>query len=205
MSRSKLMTWLWSMLAVSAFAAAPSLLLAQLNDDVGVKTGPMPTITGKRGKITEAINGDIGAVFDLGSGITMLFPKGLPVGRSRLVTLQKARGRMPTKLIDGFKPEGPALDFSGAFNTSGSPMVLAVPSKSNPARGSRKLVLAMEIGTFCEGENKKFKLKGGLCSGFDLHEAKYDAAGKRLVANLSSTGGLRMQFGTVPESSGDEE
>jgi hypothetical protein len=57
----------------------------------------------------------------------------------------------------------------------------------------------MEIGTFCDGENKAHKLKNGLCSGFELHDAEYDAAGKRMLANLASTGGMRMQFGTVPE------
>ena len=57
----------------------------------------MPTFTGK-GKITEAINGKVGAIFDLGAGITITFPKGLPVGESRLVTLQKGKA-LPGKLV----------------------------------------------------------------------------------------------------------
>jgi hypothetical protein len=205
MSRVNLMTWPLVLTALVASVAAAPALHAQLNDDVGAKTGPMPTFSGK-GKVTEAINSDTGALFDIGGGVTMLFPKGLPVGRSRLVTLQKARGRLPTKLIAGFTPVGPALDFSGAFNTSGKPMVLAYSTKKNPIKRGHKLVVAMEVGTFCEKENKAFKLKGGLCSGFELQDAEYDDNGKRLVGNLRSTGGLRMQFGTVPEAEagGDE-
>jgi hypothetical protein len=203
MPRVKLMTWPVVLAALIASLAAVPALQAQLNDDVGAKTGPMPTFTGK-GKVTEAINMDTGAIFDIGGGITLMFPKGLPVGRSRLVTLQKARGRLPTKLIAGFKPVGPALDFTGAFNTSGKPMVLSIPSKPNPIKRGQKLVVAMEVGTFCEKENKAFKLKGGLCSGFELQDAEYDDGNKRLLANLRSTGGLRMQFGTVPEAGGEE-
>jgi hypothetical protein len=194
MARTKQRTW-WVLGAVLAVAPA---LHAQSIMTEEPKKGPMPTFTGK-GKVTEAINGDLGAVFDIGGGVTMLFPKGLPVGRSRLVTLQKARGRLPTKLIAKFKPIGPALDFSGAFNTSGKPMVLAIPANSDPARNGQKLVLAMEVGTFCEKENKAFKLKNGLCTGFEQHDAEYDPEGKRVVANLRSTGGLRMQFGTISE------
>ena len=189
----------WFLGAVLAAAAAPALQAQSIMTEDAPKKGPMPTFTGK-GKVTEAINGDLGAIFDLGGGVTMMFPKGLPVGRSRLVTLQKAHGRLPTQLIAKFKPVGPALDFSGAFNTSGKPMVLAVPAKTDPARGGQKLVLAMEVGTFCEKANKAFKLKNGLCTGFEQHDAEFDPEGKRLVANLRSTGGLRMQFGTVPEA-----
>ncbi len=203
MPRVKLMTWPVVLAALIASLAAVPALQAQLHDDVGAKTGPMPTFSGK-GKVTEAINMDTGAIFDIGGGITLMFPKGLPVGRSRLVTLQKARGRLPTKLIAGFKPVGPALDFTGAFNTSGKPMVLSIPAKPNPIKRGQKLVVAMEVGTFCEKENKAFKLKGGLCSGFELQDAEYDDANKRLVANLRSTGGLRMQFGTVPEGGAEE-
>jgi hypothetical protein len=205
MPRVELMTW-WRMLTVLiATLAATPVLQAQLFDEEKPKgDGSMPTFSGK-GKVTEAINSDTGAIFDIGGGVTLMFPKGLPVGRSRLVTLQKARGGVPTRLIAGFKPVGPALEFTGAFNTSGKPIVLALSTKQNPTKRGQKLVVAMEVGTFCEQENKAFKLKSGLCSGFELHDAEYDAADKRLLAKLRSTGGLRMQFGLVPETSeGDE-
>lgn len=204
MPRVKLMTWPLLLTALLAVLAAVPSLQAQsksiFEDEKPKGDGSMPTFSGK-GKVTEAINSDLGAVFDIGGGITLMFPKGLPVGRSRLVTLQKARGRLPTKLVDGFKPLGPALDFSGAFNTSGKPIVLSVPQRSNPIKRGQKLVVAMEVGTFCEKENKAFKLKNGLCSGFELHDAEYDDGSKRMLAKLRSTGGLRMQFGLVPEAS----
>jgi hypothetical protein len=164
---------------------------------------PMPTFTGK-GKVTDAINGKLGAVFDLGAGITMTFPRGLPVGESRLVTLQKGRA-LPGKLVHAkFRGVGPVLDFSGAFTTARSPIVLAVPSAKEPTARGMKLIIAMEIGTFCEGANKTHKLKNGLCSGFELHEAEYEAESKRVVAKLGSTGGMRMQFGLVPEDGAEK-
>lgn len=156
-----------------------------------------PTFTGK-GKVTEAVNTDTGAIFDVGSGVTMAFPRGLPVGRSRIVTLQVAKTSLPAKLIAGFKPLGPTLAFNGALGTADKPIVLSWATPRAPAVANRKLVVAMEVGTFCEGANKAFSVPGGLCSGFDLVDARYDTASKRLMAELRSTGGLRMQFGSVP-------
>jgi hypothetical protein len=158
----------------------------------------MPTVAGKGGKITDTINGDTGAVWDLGGGVTMTFPKGLPVGRSRLVTLKKGSGLPGAVVHPKWKAIGPALDFSGAFNTSGKPILLTLDAKSDPAKTGLKIVVAMEVGSFCEGKNKAFKLKNGLCSGFELHDAEYDFGEHKLVAKLRSTGGLRMQFGLVP-------
>jgi hypothetical protein len=207
MPRAKLMTFTLLCSALIATLVAPSLFAQEKSifaDEKQKGDGSMPTFSGK-GKVTEAINADVGAVFDIGGGITLMFPKGLPVGRSRLVTLQKARGGLPTKLIaGGFKPVGPALDFTGAFNTSGKPMVLSIPQRSNPIKRGQKLVVAMEVGTFCEKQNKAFKLKNGLCSGFELHDAEFDDGGKRLLAKLRSTGGLRMQFGVVSEGDAAE-
>lgn len=179
-----------------ALALAPTLYAQE--------EGAMPTFSGK-GKVTDAINSKLGAIFDIGGGVTMVFPKGLPVGESRLVTLQKARKSLPSKLVaPKFRGVGPTLDFNGAFNTSRKPIVLSVPAKKNPAGRGTRLVLAMEIGTFCEGPNKAFKVGAGLCSGFELQDdVHYDEAAGRLVARLRSTGGLRMQFGTVPEDNGE--
>src|SRR5262245_25568443 len=85
--------------------------------------GGMPTYTGK-GSITQALNTDTGAVLDIGTGITMLFPKGLPVGRSRLVTLKKATKKIaPAQVQKGFAPLGTPLDFSTPISAGGgSPM-----------------------------------------------------------------------------------
>jgi hypothetical protein len=160
----------------------------------------MPTFTGK-GSITQAINTDTGALFDLGGGVTMVFPKGLPVGRSRLVTLKKAtKAITPSAVQKGFSPLGMPLDFSTPISAGGTPMEVAVAVKTDPRKAGRKLVLAMEIGTLCNETNKHNKLKNGLCSGWEFVEADYDASGHRLVAKLQSTGGLRMVFGLLPES-----
>jgi hypothetical protein len=161
----------------------------------------MPTFTGK-GSITQAINTDTGALFDLGSGVTMLFPKGLPVGRSRLVTLKKATKSINASAVQkGFTPLGMPLDFSTPISAGGgTPMEVAVAVKSDPRKAGRKLVLAMEVGTLCNATNKNAKLQNGLCSGWELVDANYDDAGHRVVAKLQSTGGLRMVFGLVPES-----
>jgi hypothetical protein len=159
---------------------------------------PMPTVEGKGGKITDTINGDTGAVWNLGSGVSMTFPKGLPVGRSRLVTLKKG-ANLPGSLVHPkWKALGPTLDFSGAFNTSGKPILLTLDAKSDPSKSGQKIVVAMEVGSFCEAKNKAHKLKDGLCSGFELHDAEYDFGEHKVVAKLRSTGGLRMQFGLVP-------
>lgn len=162
--------------------------------------GGIPTFTGK-GTVTQALNTDTGAIFDLGGGITMMFPKGLPVGRSRLVTLKKATKKIaPAQVGKGFSPLGTALDFSTPISAGGgSPMEVAVAVKNDPRKAGTKLVLAMEVGTLCNDTNKSAKLKGGLCSGWEFVDASYDGTGRRLVAKLQSTGGLRMTFGLMPE------
>lgn len=193
MTRSKLG---WSVIAVVLCAAA--VLHAQDEPAAAPPGTPMPTFKGN-GKVTDAINMDTGAIFDIGGGFTMMFPKGLPVGRSRLVTLQRAKS-LPGNLVHAkWKPLGPAVDFSGAFNTSGKPIVVAWAMRQDPVKRGLKLVIAVEVGSFCEGPNKAFKLKGGLCSGFELHDAEYDDGGRRVVANLRATAALRMQFGLVPD------
>ena len=169
---------------------------AALAQDSGI-----PTFTGN-GSVTQAINTDTGAVLDIGAGITMLFPKGIPVGRSRLVTLKKATKKIaPAQVQKGFSPLGTALDFSTPISAGGGkPIEVAVAVKNDPRKGGMKLVLAMEVGTLCNETNKSAKLKGGLCSGWELVDAEYDGAGRRLVAKVQSTGGMRMTFGLVPEA-----
>lgn len=162
--------------------------------------GGLPTFTGN-GSVTQALNTDTGALFDLGSGITMKFPKGLPVGRSRLVTLKKAAKRpSPAQIKKGFAPLGTPVEFSTPIAAGGGdPMELAVGVKNDPRKPGQRLVLAMEIGTLCNDTNKSTKMKNGLCSGWEFYDAEYDGTGRRLVAKLQSTGGLRMVFGLMPE------
>jgi len=179
------------------FWAALGICVALTHVALAQDSGP-PTFAGN-GTVTQALNTDTGALFDLGSGITMLFPKGLPVGRSRLVTLKKA-AKKPTgaQVHKGFSPLGTPVDFSTPIAAGGGkPMVFAVAVKNDPRKAGQRLVLAMEVGTLCNDDNKKFKLKNGLCSGWELIDAEYDGTGRRLVAELQSTGGLRMVFGLV--------
>jgi hypothetical protein len=183
-------TWFW---VVIVTALAPAV--GAEDTDTG-----SPTFTGK-GSITQAIDGEKGAIFDIGSGITMTFPKGLPVGRSRLVTLKKAAKKPSGAQVQkGFTPIGTAVDFSTPIAAGSAPMVLAMSQKSDPRKkSSERLVLAMEIGTLCNDQNKSTKQKNGLCSGWELVDADYESAGQRLVARLQSTGGLRLVFGLMSE------
>jgi hypothetical protein len=175
-----------------------SISLALTHGALAQEGGGLPTFTGN-GSVTQALNTDTGALFDLGSGITMMFPKGLPVGRSRLVTLKKATKKpSASEIKKGFAPLGVPLDFSTPLSAGGKAMEVAIAVKNDPRKPGHKLVLAMEIGTLCD-EKHKSKLKNGLCSGWEFSEAEYDGTGRRLVAKLQSTGGLRMVFGLLPD------
>ena len=157
----------------------------------------MPRFTGN-GAITQAINGEVGAILDIGGGLTMTFPKGIPVGRSRLVTFKKAAKKPAGAQVQkGFTPLGTPLEFNMPVSAGGAPIVVAMPMKADPRKKSERLVLAMEVGTLCNDQNKATKGKNGLCSGWELVDAEFDSAGGQLVAKLQSTGGMRMTFGTV--------
>jgi hypothetical protein len=178
-----------------------ALILVALNQAaLAQEGGGLPTFTGN-GSITQALNTDTGALFDLGSGITMMFPKGLPVGRSRLVTLKKSTKRPnANQITKGFAPLGTPVEFSTPIAAGGgSPMEFAVAVKNDPRKPGQRLVLAMEIGTLCNDTNKSTKMKNGLCAGWEFHDAEYDGTGRRLVAKLQSTGGMRMVFGLMPD------
>lgn len=157
----------------------------------------MPRFTGN-GAVTQAINGDVGAILDIGGGLTMTFPKGIPVGRSRLVTFKKAAKKPAGPQVQkGFTPLGTALEFNMPVSAGSAPIVVAMPMKTDPRKKSERLVLAMEVGTLCNDSNKATKGKNGLCSGWELVDAEYDAAGGQVLAKLQSTGGMRLTFGIV--------
>jgi hypothetical protein len=162
------------------------------------KGDEMPRYTGK-GSITQAINGDVGAILDIGGGVTMTFPKGIPVGRSRLVTMKSAAKPNGPQVHKGFAPLGTAVEFNTPVSAGRAPIVVAQALKKDPSKKGSRIVLAMEVGTLCNDDNKKYKLKNGLCSGWEILEASYDAAGAQLIAKLQSTGGLRLVFGLLAE------
>lgn len=159
----------------------------------------MPRYSGN-GSITQAINGDVGAILDIGGGLTMTFPKGIPVGRSRLVTFKKA-AKKPTgaQVQKGFTPIGTPMEFNMPVSAGSAPIVVAMAAKSDPRKKGEKLVLAMEVGTLCNDQNKATKGKNGLCSGWELVDADYDSGAQQVVAKLQSTGGLRLVFGLMSE------
>lgn len=162
------------------------------------KAEAMPVYKDARA-IEETLNTDTGAEFQLGKDILMRFPVGLPVGRSRLVVLKHGKAVSPKQIAEGFSPLGPALEFNGALATSDRPIEVVWTTKKDPSKAGKKLVLAMEIGTFCDDHNKKFKLKSGLCSGWELVEARFDPTTNTVRADLNSTGGMRLQFGLASE------
>lgn len=159
----------------------------------------MPRFSGN-GSVTQAINGDVGAVLDIGSGLTMTFPKGIPVGRSRLVTFKKAAKKPSGAQVQkGFTPIGTPMEFNMPISAGSAPIVVSMASKADPRKKGERLVLAMEIGTLCNAENKATKGKNGLCSGWELTDAEFDSTAGAVSAKLQSTGGMRMVFGLVSE------
>ncbi len=160
----------------------------------------MPTHTGK-GKVTEAVDTKKGAIFDIGRGITILLPRGLPVGSSRVLTLKKSGKRpRPGQIHKKFQRLGETVVFTGTLATAGKPIVFAISMQKDPSKRGKKLVLAVEEAGLCTKENKKYRMGKGLCSTWRLVDAEYDASGRRVVAKLTATGGHRMQFGWIPES-----
>jgi hypothetical protein len=160
----------------------------------------LPKFTGN-GSVAQSIDGDLGASFDIGSGITMTFPKGTPVGHMRLLTLKKASKKPTGSQVEaGFTPIGTPLDFNPPISAGSSPIILTMTQKADPRKKAEKIVLAVEIGTLCNAENKATKQKNGLCSGWELIDADYESAAQRLVARLQSTGGMRLVFGVLAAS-----
>ena len=132
---------------------------AEGDDEAAKKPEEMPRFTGN-GSVTQAINGDLGAILDIGGGQTMIFPKGVPVGRSRLVTLKKAAKPSGAQVHKGFTPIGNAIEFNTPVSAGQSPIIVVQPLKKDPSKKGARLVLAMEIGTLCNDDNKKYKQIG---------------------------------------------
>jgi hypothetical protein len=189
-------------LVLAVLLVVPLALAAQDDEEARKPaSGGMQTYSGK-GKVTKAVDSDVGAIFDIGGGITLLFPKGLPVGHSRLMTLKFGGKRpAPSQIHKKFKPQGKTLSLDAALNAGRTPLVLAMSAKKAPRKPGYKLVLAVEEAGFCDDANKRYKIgKSGLCSTWRTVDTEYDSMGERVVAKLYSTGGLRLQFGWIPES-----
>ncbi len=156
-----------------------------------------PTYSGDR-EVSELVDADIGAVFELGSGFMMTFPKGIDV--SGVYTLKTTRDRPKSSQIHSdFARHGSTLFFDGALSASTDPIVVGFSLQREPRRAGLKFVLAVEKEGECEGANAKYELESGMCSHWMVVDTEYDDAAKYMVAKLKNTGGFRLQFGWMPE------
>jgi len=195
--------------ALTLLLGLPAMLLAQEPTDDAEVTGEaeatgeadptaMPTHTGG-GSVTEAVDSDRGAIFDIGGGITMLLPRGLPIGHSRLLTLRKDnKAPKPADVASGFQRHGQTVRFDGALNASNSPIELALAMKKAPEKRGFRFVLAMEVAGLCDDSNRHNRISQLLCSTWEIVDASYEDG--RAVAHLGRTGGYRLQFGWIPVS-----
>jgi hypothetical protein len=156
-----------------------------------------PTYSGDR-EVSELVDAKVGAVFEIASGFTMTFPKGIDV--SGVFTLKTTRDRPKSSQIHSdFTRHGSTLFFDGALTATGEPIVVGFSLQREPRREGLKFVLAVEEEAECEGANAKYKLESGMCSHWTVVDTEYDEAAKCMVAKLKNTGGFRLQFGWMPE------
>jgi hypothetical protein len=155
-----------------------------------------PPVTTGRNEAT-AVVGPRGMTFELRNGTRLVIPAGLPTGAGRRINFREARGRLAAASIaEGFTRIGPVLDFDGALNATSSPIVVSIRQPRDPARAGRRLVLAMEQATICREGLEPWPGAAGLCAGWELLDARWEEG--RLSANLTTPGGRRLVFGSVP-------
>lgn len=197
---------LW-MTLFSLLLAAPSALLAQDDEADAGATNAMPTHSGRSS--VEAAIGQRGAILELTrdrARPTLTLPPGLPIGGSRMLTFSIHRQRpRPSQIHPRFVRFGPTLHFSSAIDASRQPLTVSLRIRTQPVRRGMKLILAWEQPGFCDESNQAYSLGNGLCSTWQVVDATWDASTQLVRARLETTGGLRLQFGWVPEDSGTEE
>lgn len=157
-------------------------------------TGP-PTTTGRTE--ASAVVGTRGMTFELRSGARIVIPPGLPTGAGRRINFAEARGRLDSgSVAEGFTRIGAVLSFDGALNATSSPIVVSIRQPRDPGREGRRLVLAMEQPTICREGLEPWPGAAGLCAGWELLDARWEDG--RLSASLTTPGGRRLVFGSVP-------
>lgn len=157
-----------------------------------------PPSTSGRSEAT-AVVGPRGMTFDLRSGARIVIPPNLPTGAGRRINFSEPRGRLDVGTIaEGFTRIGAVMFFDGALNATSSPIVVSIRQPRDPAREGRRLVLAMEQPTICREGLEPWPGGSGLCAGWELLDATYDATERRLSASMATPGGHRLVFGSVP-------
>lgn len=160
-------------------------------------TGP-PMASG-RTDVT-AVVGTRGMTFELRSHAQVFIPAGLPTGAGRSITFAEVRTRVDNATVaPGFNRLGALMSFNGALNATSNPVVISIRQPSNPLRDDRRVVLAMEQPSICREGLPPLEGAGGLCSGWELIDARY--ADGRLSASMTTPGGHRLMFGWVPRAS----
>ena len=155
------------------------------------------SITG-RAEATGAV-GQAGATFELHSKARLVVPPGLPIGTARRMRFAEERASfVPGHVAEGFRRLGPILTFDGAINATRTPVIVSIRQPSDPTRPNLRVVLAMEQPTICRPGLDPVPHMANLCSSWELLDTRYDAAERRLSAELRTPGGYRLVFGTIP-------
>jgi hypothetical protein len=191
-----------SLLSLCLLLALPLAVGSAQEEEEGAGTeeaapeGPLTT-TGRTE--ASAVVGPRGMIFELRSGARAAIPAGLPTGAGRRIRFAEAGGRLDVGSIsEGFTRIGSALSFDAALNATSNPILVSVRHPRDPGREGRRLVLAMEQPTICREGLEPWPGAAGLCAGWELIDARWDAAEQRLVASLTTPGGRRLVFGSVP-------
>jgi hypothetical protein len=195
------------------FAAVPLGRFARAQDDEEEEATPAeatpaepaepagPPMASGRTEVT-AVVGPRGMTFELRSHAQVFIPAGLPTGAGRSITFAEVRGRIDNATVaPGFNRLGTLMSFNGALNATSNPVVVSIRQPSNPLRDDRRVVLAMEQPSICREGLTPLEGAGGLCSGWELLDARYDEGDRRLSASMTTPGGHRLMFGWVPRTS----
>lgn len=209
MQRS-LLRWVLASLLLS-FAATALVASAQDgNEEDEEEAAPAappapagPQTTTGRNEVSAVID-RTGRILELHSKARIFIPPNLPVANRR-VRFAESRDRVPpSQIAAGFVRIGPLLSFDGAIDATSAPVVLSIRQPRDPARRGSRLVLAMEGPSICrEGSPPLPGASAGICSGWELLPATWNATEQRLSAEMRTPGGYRLAFGTVPCAADD--
>ena len=193
MKHARLARTLWlSLVGALALPALVSLSAAPAHGQDDDAAGPSdeampeppPPVTSGRGAL-EAVVGQRGMTFEIVGKARLVVPPGLPIGNARRMHVAESRAPFrPTDVAPGFRRLGPIVAFDGAVNATSSPITFAVRLPRDPSREGLRIVLAMEQAAICHDGATPLAGAGGLCSGWELVAARWEAG--ELRAELPS-------------------